>query len=505
MTINKRFLSRRISDHRLIWHELSYIAWLVMEVAWPIPWLVSLIRPEQQPSTWTALGMLLLISFSTFYLSRAMEAGRIPALLSQLLLFLLFLVWLALTIKFVVYGQIRMPWAGVWRQTLFSLSRLGSIFPPELAVLFACLYAWRRGILGASIDVLRSKRTALRFRFGLLALLVYGISHVGHASIYLLEIVPVYFSAGLLGMALSTAENLSLVRGVRRSPFTGSWFRGVLLILGGLVTAGWLMGWLMRSSAAYGFARDLGRGFVGLVYLVISPLLFGGAWLSGQIVKFVSSLLPELEEQIVATEGASDFEGVGQLLPPWAGQAASNFIGWLEQHAALIALVALLIGVLVYAWLTARRRRRAQLSYEELEEAGDRLRGGLGSGLRRRLEGLLDQISQGARLNELRRLLAASTVRRIYARLLSRSRRLGAARRASETPLEYLQRLEPLYPGQLSDVQMITEAYLLVRYGEFPDEALDLEAVQASWERLRSAKRSSPEPAEDAGPTAGGD
>jgi hypothetical protein len=90
----------------------------------------------------------------------------------------------------------------------------------------------------------------------------------------------------------------------------------------------------------------------------------------------------------------------------------------------------------------------------------------------------------------LRNVVTASVVRRIYARLLSLGEDLGKGRAASETPLEYLENLQLLFPDHREQARTITRAYVHVRYGEFPEEGVDLDKVRESWATLKEVSQS---------------
>ncbi len=79
----------------------------------------------------------------------------------------------------------------------------------------------------------------------------------------------------------------------------------------------------------------------------------------------------------------------------------------------------------------------------------------------------------------------AFLVRRVYAQLLDWAAGEGRPRRPAETPLEFGAALEGLRPDLREDLDAITHAYLLVRYGEIPESTEMISAVLASWDRVR--------------------
>jgi hypothetical protein len=64
--------------------------------------------------------------------------------------------------------------------------------------------------------------------------------------------------------------------------------------------------------------------------------------------------------------------------------------------------------------------------------------------------------------------------------------KLGKARPAAATPLEFLQTLEMLFPGENSRLMLITQAYLKVRYGELPENPQEVQAIIDAWTHIKS-------------------
>ena len=79
---------------------------------------------------------------------------------------------------------------------------------------------------------------------------------------------------------------------------------------------------------------------------------------------------------------------------------------------------------------------------------------------------------------------AARSIREIYRAFLKKAARRGFPRKRFETPYEFKQRLDEKVPVAEPQLEVITEAYALTRYGgEVPDEA-QLELVRKKWVEL---------------------
>jgi hypothetical protein len=89
-----------------------------------------------------------------------------------------------------------------------------------------------------------------------------------------------------------------------------------------------------------------------------------------------------------------------------------------------------------------------------------------------------------ARLRPARRILVAARIRRIYAQLLELSAELNRPRQPSKTPLEFLLDLGELFPKRNQDLELLTQAYVKVRYGELPETQSEMDELEAAWERV---------------------
>ena len=79
---------------------------------------------------------------------------------------------------------------------------------------------------------------------------------------------------------------------------------------------------------------------------------------------------------------------------------------------------------------------------------------------------------------------AARSMREIYRALLKKAASHGYSRKKFETPYEFKQRLDEKVPLAEPQLEVITEAYTMTRYGgEVPDEA-QLELVRGKWAEL---------------------
>jgi hypothetical protein len=143
----------------------------------------------------------------------------------------------------------------------------------------------------------------------------------------------------------------------------------------------------------------------------------------------------------------------------------------------------------VIAFRLRERTQRAALYPEEevedlLPEAD--LLNLLRSGLRDGLQRFADRLNLGGRFGQRRRVLAAARIRWVYSLMLDQTAALDYPRMVAQTPLEYLPTLKRCYPSLEQEVDVVTHAYMRVRYGELPEEKGEIEAVEAAWERIEA-------------------
>ena len=68
--------------------------------------------------------------------------------------------------------------------------------------------------------------------------------------------------------------------------------------------------------------------------------------------------------------------------------------------------------------------------------------------------------------------------------MLDLSAELDSPRAVGQTPLEFLPELGELFTDLNSDLEVITDAYIKIRYGNYPENQDEVEAVESSWQRI---------------------
>lgn len=138
-------------------------------------------------------------------------------------------------------------------------------------------------------------------------------------------------------------------------------------------------------------------------------------------------------------------------------------------------------------WLLNRERQRIDEQAESHEDLDTGLGAALASLLRNagaRLRNAGAMISQFGIGSDL---LAAISVRNIYANMGRLARKRGYPRHKARTPYEYLPDLRTAFPEAGAEAEVITDAYVAVHYGELPTSRDQLDALRAAYERLRES------------------
>jgi hypothetical protein len=156
--------------------------------------------------------------------------------------------------------------------------------------------------------------------------------------------------------------------------------------------------------------------------------------------------------------------------------------------ASLLSTLGTVIGVLIIVGIvlyTVRRFRRESTAQVIGDEDHISIAGSLSDYLRSVRNRAQQALEGVARMNPAARLIAAARIRIIYVRLLRLGTRLGEPRGPAVTPIEYLDYLEKLFPASKDELELITNAYLRVRYGELPETRSQVEEVESAWAIVR--------------------
>jgi len=474
--------------HRLqAWRELAVLAAFSMELSWVALWFQLIARTRldiRYGQAWWVLGGIVLATYliEEVMIHRDVKLGWRRIIFSGLLLSSM-LVGLAAFIE-------REEWinlGGLISRPITSFQQMADALPTEFMIMLISLFMSWRGVSLAG-RLLEPSSIMARFRTGLIMLLFYGLLIELKEPSSVLAFYLFLFS-GLMAMSAVRLASQSHRRGGKSIPFDKKWITGLTASILAIVAVSFLMGsWLYAKGIDVLFAAY--TWFVAFLILLASPVL----WV-------ITKLLEALNDWVRFGTLLEAMRELLQRLQSILSQITETLQNWFASLQALLGLnlsfsiripkPIMLWGTIVFfillILLTVKRRswkgqivEEEQLSTMEQPDLIDLLR----VAMRKTLARLIGRIEHVFGVSKVRRALAAARIRSIYARLLKLGRRLGTPRLASTTPLEYLPLLEGYFPSLTSDLEVITQAYLQVRYGELPESVEEVQKVEDAWDRI---------------------
>jgi hypothetical protein len=472
------FLLDKIRDYAR--RELVFLALGTMDVCVITPLYAALLFPliDIKPLS-TLLGLLVAI-LTVHYLARLSFYLPMGFWLRSSLAALGMLTSGLFAIHHTLYAQ-KALWRFGWVSDIFA--SLGQdVIAQDILVFSLVVFLWWRGLVLAQRR-LDSRSVAFRFRLGVILLAVTSgiagsmVPWPHHHFVFL------FFFSSLLGISLARAEEVGQQYGGRQSPFSLGWLATMLaacsIVL--LMAAG-----LTSLLAGETLGRIL-RPILGVLQVLVFAVTLGLAWVAQFLLQPLMTLLGryEIGEALQAL-----LDQIDSPQPLDSENLSGEPVFTLEQIATVRIAVAILgasLLVLIVAISLYRLRARSGGPSNEKRESvwdGIHLWNSVGQLLkqgRRRLGGVTDALMQ----SRLSQMLAALTIRRIYAHMAALAARRGYPRAINETPYDYLPALHKAFPESPQEVIQITESYVDVHYGELPEREEELTAVQSAWHRIR--------------------
>ncbi len=473
------------------WREITLLSMILMELSWVALWYLLFMRTGQSVPYLQALlvlaGMMILVCL----VNRLMSFIDARARTHRIVLFLVLVVNIFIGLKMLVYTRYAISLGELLNRPLRSFQGMSEIVPPEFVVMvFVLLVSWR-GIVYSDFSI-GSVNALNGFRNGIVMFILYGtlLAFTGDSPFPALYIF-LFFS--LLAMTTARISVLGQLRGGQSIQFNRNWITGIILVILAMVGFSALVVFISQERI-FDLMSTLFSWLLYLVVLIFSPLIFLFLqlfiWLFesirvGEIFEAFTQLLKNLEAML---------NGLMNTMSGWLSQynfsRAAAFFQYLAQLKPLYLWG--ILGLLVAAILLGLRKyifREESMDGEEMQAEGidSDLLLLLRNTLRRSLDKLADNLDELLKLRRARRLMAAARIRRIYAMLLGLNARLDNPRLASRTPLEFLPEMEHVFPTLTNELTTITETYLLVRYGEVPKSAAELDRVETAWKRISTA------------------
>ena len=455
--------------------ELRLALLAAMETCWVFVVIAFLAVQVDKPRALTPLAFFFAYWIALF-LGRALPQSRKQWIVLQVLALCIVALTVLAVIRvelFPAFDWYDLAWLPRALAAVLSITR-GIV--TEHLVTAGVLYVFIRG-LGFAQRPLTLWFVGFQFRLGIVVFFILFVI-AGLARPFMQDMtfdptvwIYVYFFVSLLAIALARIEEMG--GEIRYGP------RWALTILGGIAlvlfiglgilqffnpdTARWLLlpllpMWLLLVTVIVLLAIPVGY-IVGWLVDRLRPLFEG----IDQVMRNLANLMPrEVEETL---------------------RRAPESSVWIDiEH--IVKMLAVPIALMIVAYFLARalHRRLKQIEDEtyiretiSAEDDAERARRGASKRTRK----------PRSRVQH----IAAESIRRIYAALVAGAADAGLPRRIAETPYEFLPRLIATFPEQAVDMDVITEAYVAVHYGEEDAAPAVVAQVRAAWARVDLAIR----------------
>ncbi|NIM92488.1 MAG: DUF4129 domain-containing protein [Anaerolineales bacterium] len=473
------------SLRQAFWIELGIITLLVVDISWVIPWFRTYVPLGQLESFASLLALFIIFAVIATYLNKSLRGLGVPSIIYYALMLLLLLGMFSILMVMTVFDGLEISPSDALRVTLESFAGgLGRI-PNSILVILTVIYLWWRGIVASAMGGLEQSSTHRRFQFGFFMFAIFALLHTEPQVDHLLKVLPIFFAAGLLAIALSRVRGLGLGKTVYHLPFTGRWFIAIAGITFFAIVLGTAGSSLLRSEPALKVAEIAGGTFVRFIQVIIaliSPLFL---WILPIAERMADTLMEAMSD--AGVEGLSEQIDNNQF--PDSEFEPSEPI--LEIPGELLIAAVVVIFLLLIFMIIRRARTRRRTRVQPIMDVGESIfePDMLLSGVRR----MLDQAQMGLdsvrKYGLGRRVRAATAIRRIYVQLLEFAAHYDRPRRPSETPREFQEYLSELFPGNTGELEIITEAYNQVRYGEYSEDEEFVLSVENAWKTFQRSIR----------------
>ena len=451
---------------------------LLSESAWLVALMGILSFPfgaTGSPMSWFAI--LTVMSVSLVWV-RALSMVTMPAILAYGLQMVAGVIVVFLTVA----SQVS-PDTGIslgWIATMTSGEAPESFILNALYGSFGGAALWWRGGHIGSADM-PAEALSSSFRIGILVLAIAAVIDIAHHSdLNVFPMMFIFFASGVAGLIIAHMAPTSQQAGGTRA-----WTRIIGGLVGALVVLGMLFS-LLREDVLAVIAAPLLWVLEILSKVVFYVIIFPLAYIIDFITRGIFALLlwlrgePQQEREFAQPQGVGAFDGFGRN---GEGEPAALLLLQILQWSIVAAII---IGVLVLMALAFRRR------YRHRAEVADGQRESLieGADLTYDFANLLFNMlpSRFRRRSANRALRVPSDdpniadVFRIYFGLLTLAEQRGHERHSSETPLEFRETLESIFPSAL--VRAATSAFTRACYGHHPAPRERIDEMRQELERI---------------------
>jgi hypothetical protein len=470
---NGKSLSQRINFTQLT-QSLAAFLLIVAEVTWVSLWYRTLLINYNLPVPGTEF-LLIGLMLAAYLFAILLQEWRLVRPLGQAILVILLLIFLVLATRILIASQDVAFYPG-----LISLN------PFVVITVVVELWVVWRGVSLAK-DVIQPSLAWRRFVLGLFMILgnMLIINRLGPGLVDW-GVFTVYLIAGLAAIIMARVSYAGVIHGLKQNPFDRYWIAVTFGFVGGVVLLSTILAALLTGQFS-ALLAGFGSAIKLLVQVVVFIILLPGVVLGFIFLYVIQPLGPIMEKLFdfkVFQSQAPDLE----MAIPEPGNSTQFLAGmWPEiLRGILFWGIILLLAALIVNYVRQKRKERKKDPIEADSE--NMLREGearvlILNALQDAFEGIAGRFRPAPKKPWL------AEIRRIYARLLAVGAELETPRRESQTPREYLPDLKHTLINFEPELDTITQTYQEVRYGELPEEPVDIQAASTAIDKLEQEGR----------------
>lgn len=479
------------------WSELGLWASICMELSWGVLWYQALLRFGKELEyiqVFLILGGLLLLSFTA---TRLINYLDINMNFRRILMFVILLICFYIGLKHLLYVNDSVNLKIVFSRFMDLFNNKEELIPAELLMMAVVLIVWGRAIsLAGKREWLSSVMG--KFRTGVIMFFIYGliipiIDRSPAIALYL------FLFSGLIAMSSTRINIISRMRGGQRIPFDNRWILGISLVVF-VILGVTIMVEISAKSGIFALISQFYSRAIVLIFYILTLIFSPFVYLLFKLLDWIGRILYIEGMSEVFDDILTQMQGILEQLDETVGNWFENttvpdLSGLVKAILAyrayfLLGFISLCaLGILIW---TLRRKRIIQETsdVQDFQSAGeanvfDLLKSAFRNGFKQVAEDLGNVLGLWRSGGWYR----AARIRLIYARLMDLSRKLDSPRPLASTPLEFLPKLVDLFPDNSSDLEIITQAYVQVRYGDIPERKEEVDSVEEAWKRLKEVGR----------------
>lgn len=455
------------------WPYITGLALIIVELCWVVPWYRTVIQVSFVASPLRATLVLGAVMLSAYLVVLGMDALHLLAGIQRLVLAVLFVLSLIIGSRLLLEAQV-----------ISIISGLVKLNPGAVLVVFFVLWLWWRGISLAREPV-RPLTAWRHFRLGLFLLVaqVFIVTRMSQRTVRFNEAEPaglgifvLFLFVGLLAIVFSRISLVGHVQGLRKNPFDRRWLAVTSLIVGITVGGTAIIGSLLAGQyrMVLDWLGDTMRFAIAAILFVVGLPFVLLAYLFGPLIQNLQNTLPTPGPTPFALTPDPFATGQPAIIRP---QNIAPTPLWV-QLVIFWGFVAVVLLILFKrsGWKIARLREDRE-EQEILLQKGD---------ARRLLRQAIQDVAHdlGTRLRPIQREQANARIRRIYADLMLLFEEMKQPRKEWQTPIEFLPEMASMLPFSSHELEIITDAYIKVRYGEYPESMDELSVLDAAWQHI---------------------